>query len=227
VEGWSFNFFPAPATATPIKRVGVNLGAPGDHVAENGMLWLEFPSVGGPSPDVPVFVEAESPQLFRYHMSHLKKDKAATAASSLSWVAASGIEGLTAITIWPFLLPAGDGADDEVKAFERHAGTNQLPPAPAIALGSRGIPWRYSVRLHFAEPRDLEPGERVFDVFVQGKKVLEGFDIVKAAGGTWKAVVVELSGIEVTTDLRIEMKPSRPGLSRGPLLCGLELVAEE
>ena len=83
------------------------------------------------------------------------------------------------------------------------------------------------MRLHFAEPRDLEPGERVFDVLVQGNKVLEGFDIVKAAEGRWKAVVVELSGIEVKTNLRIEMTPSRPGLSREPLLCGIELLAEE
>jgi hypothetical protein len=50
---------------------------------------------------------------------------------------------------------------------------------------------------------------------------------VKAAGGTRTAVVVELSGIEVKTDLRIVMKPSRPGLSHGPLLCGIELAAEE
>ena len=227
VEGWSFNFFPAPSTPTPVKRVGINLGAPGDRVAENGTLWLEFPSVGGPSPDIPVYVEAESPQLFRYHMSHLERDTAATAGGALNWVAASGVEDLTAITIRPFLLPAGDAADDEVKAFERHAGTDQFPPASAIALGSRGIPWRYSVRLHFAEPRDLEPGERVFDVFVQGNKVLERFDIVKATGGRWKAVAVELNGIEVKTDLRIELKPSRPGLSRGPLLCGIELLAEE
>jgi len=38
---------------------------------------------------------------------------------------------------------------------------------------------------------------------------------------------VELSGIEVKTDLGIVMEPSRAGISYGPLLCGIELAAEE
>jgi outer membrane protein assembly factor BamB len=222
-ESWSFNYLPAPAVPTPVKRVGINLGAPGDRVAEDGLLWVEFPSVGGPSPDIPVYVEATRPQFFRSHMSQVAKDQ----TGAPSWVAASGVEGLTAITIWPFLLPSGETDGDEVKAFERNAGTSQLPSRPVVAVGDRTIPWRYTVRLHFAEPREATPGARVFDIFVQGRKAREGFDIVKEAGGAWRPVVVEVKGVAVETALKIEFRPSTPGASRPPLLCGLELLAEE
>ena len=30
-----------------IKRIGLNFGAVGDRKAENGTLWLEYPSIGG------------------------------------------------------------------------------------------------------------------------------------------------------------------------------------
>ena len=33
-----------------VRRVGINLGAPGDRKADDGTLWLEYPSVGGSSP---------------------------------------------------------------------------------------------------------------------------------------------------------------------------------
>ena len=35
-----------------IKRLGINLGAPGDRKDAQGTLWLEYPSVGGKSPAV-------------------------------------------------------------------------------------------------------------------------------------------------------------------------------
>ena len=38
----------------PVKKIGLNLNAPGDRVSENNTLWLDFPSVGGISPEVPV-----------------------------------------------------------------------------------------------------------------------------------------------------------------------------
>jgi len=44
---------------TPIRAVGINLGAPGDRRADNGTLWLEYPRVGGPSPEIPVNINHE------------------------------------------------------------------------------------------------------------------------------------------------------------------------
>ena len=80
---------------------------------------------------------------------------------------------------------------------------------------------KYTVRLHFAEIEDIAPGRRVFDVDLQGKTVLPKFDIAAEAGGA-AAVVKEFKGVQITGDLKLEVK-ARKGLSR---LCALEIVAE-
>jgi beta-galactosidase len=46
---------------------------------------------------------------------------------------------------------------------------------------------RYKITLRFEEPA-AAVGERLFDVFVNGKPVLKHFDIVAAAGGKLRAV---------------------------------------
>jgi len=74
-----------------IGRVGINLGAPGDRKADDGTLWLEYPSVGGKSPEVTVEVQGES-TYFRRHSSRVAGD-------DLTWVAASGSRGLTTLTL--------------------------------------------------------------------------------------------------------------------------------
>ena len=41
-----------PGQPKQIQRVGINFGAPGDRMTREGTLWLDFPSVGGPSPEL-------------------------------------------------------------------------------------------------------------------------------------------------------------------------------
>ena len=90
VETWSFtNLKPGKG---PVRRVGVNLGAPGDRVAEDGTLWLDYPSVGGPSPDVPVSISPDTVRWFRNHSSRVTGER-------LRWVAASGAVGLDSLTM--------------------------------------------------------------------------------------------------------------------------------
>ena len=58
----------------------------------------------------------------------------------------------------------------------------------------------YTVRLHFAETyEDIEfDGPRVFDVTIEGKRVLEMFDVQKTAGARNRAIVQEFTGVAVT-----------------------------
>jgi len=49
----------------------------------------------------------------------------------------------------------------------------------------------YQVRLIFLEPENKKPGERVFDVSIQGKQVEKGLDVVKEAGGRMRTLVKE------------------------------------
>lgn len=76
----------------PVRRLGLNLGAPGDRRTDDGLLWLEYPSVGGASPPVEVKTTPTKPEWFRRHSSQVS-------GPGLSWVASSGAKGLTELEI--------------------------------------------------------------------------------------------------------------------------------
>ena len=182
VEVWTFT--PRQWDGAPVRRVGINLGAPGDRMDYSGTLWLDFPSVGGKSPDIPVVVEGGTAGYFRHHSSVLR-------GGGLRWVAASGVTGAGRIRVT--------------------LSKEKTQPRPC------------TVRLTFAEPRlAAKAGDRVFDVSLQGRPVLKGFDIIRAAGGSRRAVVKEFGGVMISRDLDIVL-----GAERGEtLLCGVEIVAE-
>jgi len=83
----------------------------------------------------------------------------------------------------------------------------------------------YTVRLYFLEPDQVTPGQRVFDVLLQDRPVLSGFDVIKEAGAANRGVVKEFKHIEVTKDLELRLERA-PGAPLGPVLSGLELILE-
>ena len=180
VELWTYSAY--EKRDTPVDRVGINLGAPGDRIAKSGTMWLDYPNVGGPSPDVTVQVFPRAPSYFRKHSSQVKGE-------GLAWVAASGCKDLESLIV------------TTSKETENR---------------------NYKVRLFFAEPESLSEGDRVFDVLLQGKAVLENFDIVREAGGSQKIVVREFQVVTSEGRLQINLKPR----SGAPLLCGIELIAQ-
>ena len=64
---------------------------------------------------------------------------------------------------------------------------------PGLTVGSR-----YTVRLHFAELTWTAPGQRVFNVAINGTSVLSGFDVFAAAGARDKAVVEQFTAVANT-----------------------------
>jgi hypothetical protein len=109
-----------------------------------------------------------------------------------AWVGASGVRGSGRIDIQPVIKPRSDRT-----------------------------PVRYTVTLVFAEPREIAPGGRVFDVKLQGKTVVAGLDLAKAAGSR-ACLQKQFTGVKVEDKLAIE-------LVRGagePVLCGVKLVRE-
>jgi hypothetical protein len=95
-------------------------------------------------------------------------------------------------------------------------------------LGEGDKPADYHVRLYFAELENARVGSRVFDIKLQGKTVLAGFDLPKEAGGSHKAVVKEFPGVRVTRNLEIELVPSNNGTGRAsqmPILSGVEILS--
>ena len=197
VEVWTFNSF--KVGEAPVRRLGINLGAPGDRRAKDGTLWLEYPFVGGPSPKVKVWSAPEDIDGFYRHSLRLVGEW----PEGHKWVAASGARGLSELTV----------------RLER--GIEVLPWMPF------GIRTRtYTVRLHFAEPDRVKPGERLFDVAVQGERVLTGFDVVKEAGGTDRVVIREFRGVRVRRDLKVTLTPTAGAKRAQTLLSGVEVIAE-
>jgi len=200
-DAWTFNLL--EAGAGPVHRVGINFGAPGDRRAPNGTLWLDSPSVGGPSPDLPIQTTPEHPDYFRRHPSVIT-------GSGARWIAASGVKGLKSVVITMVLPPTEEEREGRAVAGRR-------PPKPKT----------YTVRLHFAEPDGLKPGARVFDVAVQGRVACKALDIVKEAGGPNRPLVREVTGVAIDEDLVITFTPADAAGTSVPVLCGIEVVAEE
>ncbi len=225
VAYWTFDYYLSPSEPTPVKQVGINFGAPGNRYGENGTLWLEFPSIGGPSPDVPVRVECKDPQWLRHDSSLVE--------GQYNWITASGVTGIREVRIRMFLQPGRNPS--VVDAFDKHIG--QIPTWSEDQIkGAFEQPRPYTVRLYFAEIEECEPGQRVFNVSLQGRTVLENFDIAREAGGANRTVVREFKGINVKDDLKVALcvagiLPAPEGGTRStrqaePLLCGIEIIAE-
>jgi outer membrane protein assembly factor BamB len=211
---WTFDYFLKPSESTPVKQVGINFGAPGNRYTENGTLWLEYPSVGGPSPDIPVRAMYENPQWFRYHSSRVEGKN--------NWITASGVTGLREVAVRMFIQPGKN--PKIVDAFDKHI--EKIPTWSEEQIkGAFEQPRPYTVRLFFAETEKDEIGRRLFNVSIQDQQVLQAFDIVKEAGGINRPVVKEFKGINVKDDLRITLTPAAESQA-GPLLCGIEIISE-
>ena len=183
LEYWTTNDFTWSGAA--VQKMGLNLGAPGDRMAENGTLWLEFPAVGGPSPEIPVTMAyPEEIKTITHNTLRIKK-------GSHPWVDASGLEGVTDLEI-------------------------QLSAEIQAEM-------TYSVTLYFAELDDkVSPGERIFDVSVQGNLVRNNLDIVRETGEAMTEIAVRVPMVNVRDSvLRISLKPHTG--SRKAILNGIHV----
>lgn len=92
-------------------------------------------------------------------------------------------------------------------------------------LGEGDEPANYRVKLYFAELDAVEPGQRVFDIRLQGATVASGLDIVARAGGQQRALVQEFEPVAVSKDLVLELVPAAGGAL--PLLSAIQVERVE
>jgi hypothetical protein len=211
-EAEEWTFFGTKEVKGPVKRLGVNLGGAGDRKADDGTLWLEYPSTGGASPNIDVQVRPGLPPKTSDKKADDKKtdadkdktpdivekkiEKTSTAyrrfqgvfTGPYDWVVSSGLVGLDEIT---------------------------------IGVGKTKAPRRFTVRLFFAEPEKVGVGARKFHVDVQGKRALTDFDIMQTAGGVRRSVIREFTGVVVDGSIRIRLTSAS---TLPPLLCGVEVL---
>ena len=182
-EVWSYNSIPFDPAKGSVRRIGVNFGAPGDRMSDDGTLWVDYPSVGGTSPKVAIQVTATAPHYFRQHSRFID-------ANEMDWVAASGIEGVSSVS---------------------------------IGIAKRQPNRRYTVKLHFLDPNVTAPGQQVTDVSIEGRVVLEKFDIAKEAGGSNRAVVKTFADVKADKD---QLTVSFQAVTGQPVLPGVELILD-
>jgi hypothetical protein len=169
----------------PIKQLGLNLNAPGDRTSDNKVLWIEYPFVGGASPEIPV-------KLDTVNYFTIRKEPISVYSESTPWISASAIGGVRSMEI----------------TLSKEKDTPQTS---------------YKVNLYFSELENKKEGERVFNVSLQGNKVLENFDIISQTGKLNKELVKTFSGIQAGNTLVIDMEP----VKGNTILSGIELIEEK
>jgi len=191
-----WGMYSAPGAMRPVKRLAVNFGAPGDRRDADGTLWLGYPRPRSYEQD--------------YNQRLVLNFKLGFEGDPDEIVAHRGNAYFAKIA----------GARDPW--LYTHACTGLAGcTIPLIEKGTE--PATYTVRLHFAEVQNAPPGGRVFDVTLQGRRVLAKLDVAKEAGGPNRAVVKEFKGVRVKDDLRIGMKAHRGH----PMLAAVEVIREE
>ena len=90
---------------------------------------------------------------------------------------------------------------------------------------SKTEPRNVDVRLHFAEPDSAAPGQRVFDIKLQGKTVAASFDVAKAAKAAGGPVTREFRGIPATKAVFVDFvpKPEAAAPNQVPVVNGIEV----
>lgn len=79
--------------------------------------------------------------------------------------------------------------------------------------------------MHFAELEDIKAGDRIFDIKLQGKVIEKDFDIMKASGGRYTALMKEYKNIATEGTIQIEFVP-HDAAGHQPALNGLEIIKE-
>ncbi|PWU13802.1 MAG: hypothetical protein C5B50_18600 [Verrucomicrobia bacterium] len=114
-------------------------------------------------------------------------------------------------SIGSFMTDAYYSAGSTYSTGSAVATNGLINPAPAAVYQSQrygnltySLPYltpraSYKVRLHFAEIYWTSAGQRVFNVLLNGVQVLTNYDIVQAAGGSFKGNVQEFNAISDST----------------------------
>ncbi len=188
-----WGIYSAKPPSGPIERLAVNLGAAGDRRGSDGKMWFGYPR------------------------PELRSDRAAMGFSfelQTEFFEGGGYYRENSET-----QPVA-GADDRWIFSSCGRG---LKRCVVPVLSEDDKPHEYTVKLYFAELEDGKAGNRFFDVKLQGKTVLAGFDPAKEAGGSHKGVIKELSGVRISRNLVIELAPNGKETEM-PILSGIEII---
>lgn len=193
------------ADMTPAKHFAINFGAPGDMKDKEGNVWFGYPRVKTKYTShggaSPYGVRFRLRENVLPGMGFFCRDfeRVNIEGTDKPWLFTSGCFGLLRCEV-PLINQTG-GEEPDV----------------------------YTVRLGFMAPPSDAVGQRVFDIKIQGNVVLGNFDILGNAGGPNKVVIKEFKGIQVESNLEIELVPkvSDPTIGEAPLINFITAVSEQ
>ena len=184
----------------PVKKLRINLGAVGDRRDKNGNLWLH--------PErrmshVGLHLKFESTMAFYPGGNSRDRDP------GIQKISASGVKSNEA----PVLF--------ESAAF----GLKRYFVAVTSPTDGAGT---FTVRLGFAAMPHDKPGQRVFDVRLNGETVLKDFDIMKEAGNAKRAVWKEFK-VTLERDLALDLvaRSETPSPDETPVISALVVTRTE
>jgi hypothetical protein len=90
-EQWaSWGEVSAEQTRGKIQVLGINFGAPGDRVTEDGVMWLDQPGMGGPSPEIDLVTDPPLADLETFYRHSLFQE----GGIGWPWVSGSGVRAI-------------------------------------------------------------------------------------------------------------------------------------
>lgn len=182
---------------TPVQNLAINLGAPGDRRDSNGQLWLAYPRPGLPADRKAMGFSLQLQTEFIQGGGYQIQN------SELA------IQNSGQCPTWVCTSWARGLRRVFVPLLDEHDATTQ-----------------YTVTLYFADLENQQQEQRIFDIALQGQVVVEGFDIVKEAGGPQRAAARQFQDVKVDRNLEIELIPKGEQISsmyHAPVLCGLQV----
>jgi len=218
---------------------------PGDQPLSNRRAYHRVRLADAPSPAMAFErgKETDGKELVRAKPPYpyaLKETLLGRSAEDASWqgpYTAAVRADETAFTVemaipWETLREAGLSKDRLLLNLTGHGTMSERPISGFQAMDLRSsseMPKRpHTVRLHFAEMENIPPGQRPVDVKIQGRTVLQDFDIVKETGGPRRAIVKEFPGIQAGDQLIVELIPKATDMTdaTAPILSAIEVQAD-
>ena len=184
----------------PVKKLRLNLGAVGDRRDKDGNLWLHPERRMS---QVGLHLKFESTMAFYPGGNRRDRD------TGLRRVFATQVK-----------------SDEAPLLFESAAvGLKRYFIAVTSPADGAGM---FTVRLGFAAPPDDKPGQRIFDVKLNGAAVLKDFDIVKEAGSAKQAVWREFP-VKLDRDLVLDLvaRSETPTPDQTPLISAMTITRTE
>jgi outer membrane protein assembly factor BamB len=162
------------------------------------------------------------------HRGRTKTSNKSTVIPASAWTYASGATGGDSYTAemaipWKEIIKAGLWKEQLVINISIAGSSLVARYTPLYLDKARGlaiVKRPYTVRLYFAEMENQQPGQRLFDVSLQGKIVLPGLDVVAKAGGPRRQLVQEFKNVLIASELQIGFKAK----AGEPLISGVELL---